>query len=172
MTQKPTSAIINVVFAFQYPVQPAAPGLSTGAQAGIGAGAGVAGIAIIALSILLVWRTRKHKKALAAIQANVPDSTGQSQSAMSSMSPHAYSTRTELQAQPTVSPSLGSGGYDYQISYAAPQTAGNTVMYPTDPSPPGEVYGHQAGYFAPGQQAQHAQRQELEGQTRVGEMRA
>jgi hypothetical protein len=100
-SQKPTSAIVNIVYAIQYPVQPTVPGLSTGAKAGIGAGAGISGIAIVALSLLLLWRTRKHKKdkaALSAIQATGLDSTRQSQSVMSSISPYAYSTRTELQA--------------------------------------------------------------------------
>lgn len=98
-TQKPTSAIVNIVFAIQYPVQPATLGLSTGAKAGIGAGAGVAGIAIVTPSLLLVWRTRKHKKdkaALTAIQATRLDLTGPSKSVMSSVSPYASSPRTEL----------------------------------------------------------------------------
>jgi hypothetical protein len=98
-SQNPTSAIINVVYAIQYPVQPGAPSLSTGAKAGIGAGAGIAAISIIVLSLLLVWRTRKHKRdkaALSAIQATRPDSTRQSQSVMSSISPYTYSARTEL----------------------------------------------------------------------------
>jgi hypothetical protein len=47
-TNKPTSAIINVVYAIQYPVQ-----RSTGAKAGIGAQAGVGGLAIIALAYFL-----------------------------------------------------------------------------------------------------------------------
>jgi hypothetical protein len=157
MTQKPTSAVVNVIFALQFPVQPAAAGLSTGAEAGIGAGAGVAGIAIIGLSFLLVWRTRKHKKdkkALATIQATVSDSTRQSQSVMSSMSPYAYSTRTELQTnsvnhpmqtQPSVSRPQGPEGYGYQTGYVAPQPAGNTVPSSAGQPPPGEVYGYQAG---------------------------
>jgi hypothetical protein len=62
---KPTSAIVNVVYAIQLPLQPSSR-LSPGVEAGIGAGAGVAGIAIIAL---LVWRTRKHKKDKQALTA-------------------------------------------------------------------------------------------------------
>jgi hypothetical protein len=65
--QKPTSAVVNIVYAVQFPVL-SSSGLSTGAKAGIGAGAGLGGIAIIVLSILLLWRTRKHKKDLAAMQ--------------------------------------------------------------------------------------------------------
>ncbi len=118
---KPTSAIVNVVYAVAYPVQDA-QGLSTGAKAGIGAGAGVAGIAIVALSILLFRMTRKHKKdkaKLAAIQARGPDSTRQSQSVISStpaISPYAYSTRTELQTdgpnhQVQTPGSFGNNGY-------------------------------------------------------------
>lgn len=163
MTQKPTSAIVNVIFALPYPVQPAAAGLSTGADAGIGTGAGVAGIAIIGLSLLLVWRTRKHKKdkeALAAIQATISDSTRQSQSVMSSMSPYSYSTRTELQTnsvnhpmqtQSSASRLQGPEGYDNQTSYAAPQSTVNSVPSSTSWPPPGEVYSYQAGYGAPAQ---------------------
>jgi hypothetical protein len=51
--QKPTSAIVNIVYAVQFPVLPSL-GLSTGAIAGIGVGAGLGGIAIIFLSLLLV----------------------------------------------------------------------------------------------------------------------
>lgn len=68
---KPTSAVINVIFAVQYPLS-SAQGLSTGAKVGIGVGAGVGAIAIIGLAGALIWRTRMHnkdKKALAAAQA-------------------------------------------------------------------------------------------------------
>jgi hypothetical protein len=105
---KPTSAILNVVYAIQLPLQPSSPGLSPGVEAGIGAGVGVVGIVII---VLLVWRTRKHKKdkqALTASQLTRLDSTRHSQTIMSSISPNDYSTRTELQAgdvnQPTQTP--------------------------------------------------------------------
>jgi len=63
---KPTSAIVNIVYAIQLPLQPISRSLSPGVKAGIGAGAGVAGIAIIAL---LVWRMRKHKKEKQAVTA-------------------------------------------------------------------------------------------------------
>jgi len=50
--QKPTSAIVNIVYAVQFSVLPS--GLSTEAKAGIGVGAGLGEIAIIVLSLLLV----------------------------------------------------------------------------------------------------------------------
>jgi hypothetical protein len=91
-TQKPTSAVVNIVYALYYPIQPRNT-LSTGAKAGIGTGASLAGISIIILSILLIWRTRKHKAVISAIQAN-----GQRQECTisSSASPYDYSSRTEL----------------------------------------------------------------------------
>jgi hypothetical protein len=91
-TQKPTSAVVNIVYALYYPIQ-LRNTLSIGAKAGIGTGASLAGISIIILSILLIWRTRKHKAALSAIQAN-----GQRQefAMSSSASPYSYSSRTEL----------------------------------------------------------------------------
>jgi hypothetical protein len=100
-TPIPTSAVVNVVFAIQYNVLPSTSSLSTGAKAGIGVGASVAGIAIIALSLLLVWRTQKHnkdKKALAAIQATGQDQTRQDQVEKIPQSPVVYSMRTELQS--------------------------------------------------------------------------
>ena len=99
---KPTSAVVNVVYAIQYPLA-SSQGLSTGAKAGIGAGAGIGALAIIGLVGVLIWRTKKHsrdKRAFAAAQAPAPGSTaglgpisgpdstvGQSQSFMSSVSP-------------------------------------------------------------------------------------
>jgi hypothetical protein len=108
-SETPTSAIINIVFAIQYVVQPAAPSLSTGAEAGIGVGAGVAGIAIIVLALLLVWRTRKHKKdkaALTAIPANGQNSTRQEyqQGSISPTSPYSLSRRPELPSDETTHP--------------------------------------------------------------------
>jgi hypothetical protein len=96
-TLKPTLAVLNVVFALQYPVQPAEPSLSTGAKAGIGAGAGVAGIAIVSLS-LVIWRMRRYRKdkAFTAVEAAGADSMVKGQNDMSSISPYTYSTRTEL----------------------------------------------------------------------------
>lgn len=100
--QKPTSAIVNIVYAIRYPVEPSS-GLSTGAKAGIGAGAGVAGIAIITLSILLIWRTRKHKNAekkLSTMQAAAPATNGQTQSVMSAVPPYPYSPQTDGTLKP------------------------------------------------------------------------
>lgn len=61
---KPTSAVVNIVWSMRYPVaDPGGGGLSTAAKAGIGAGAGVAVIIIAALAFCL-WRSkRKNKKA-------------------------------------------------------------------------------------------------------------
>jgi hypothetical protein len=69
--QKPTSAVVNIVFAVKFLVLPysglstgaigVGAGLSIGAVVGIGVGAGLGGIAIIVLFLLLVRRTRKHK---------------------------------------------------------------------------------------------------------------
>jgi hypothetical protein len=102
--QKPTSAVVNIVYAVPFPVLPS-PGLSTGAKAGIGVGAGLGGVAIIVLTILLIWRTRKHKKdkqALTAMQQTAEEAkNGQiivQNSASEATSPYAYSQRTELQA--------------------------------------------------------------------------
>lgn len=61
---KPTSAVVNIVWSMSYPVQETTKkGLSTGAIAGIGAGAGIAGIALIALGAWLFVRNWKKKQA-------------------------------------------------------------------------------------------------------------
>jgi len=66
--EKPTSAVINIVWAMRYPVaDPGGGGLSTAAKAGIGAGAGVAAILIAGLGICL-WRYRRKNKKLAETQ--------------------------------------------------------------------------------------------------------
>jgi hypothetical protein len=52
LNQKPTLAVVNIVYAFQFPVLSSSR-LSTGAIVGIGGGAGLKGIAIIVLSFLL-----------------------------------------------------------------------------------------------------------------------
>ena len=103
---KPTSAVINIVYAVKFPVQPSS-GLSTGAKVGIGVGAGLGGIAIVVLSLLLCWRTRKHKKTVTAMQQSEGQgANAQSQKGMSeAISPYAYSQETnhpqahELQGQ-------------------------------------------------------------------------
>jgi hypothetical protein len=180
-TQIPTSAVVNIVFAVQYNVLPGESGesgLSTGTKAGIGVGAGVAGILIIALSLLLVWRTRMHKKdkkALAAIQTTGPDPTRQDQGEMSSKVPFVYSTRTELQSD--VNP-LGQtpgnlvsqeqrGYYPHEQQqmqmqqgvqnpgYSGPQQGQYMQQVPEElpfhhqsPPPGSEGYGYQTGYVA------------------------
>jgi hypothetical protein len=76
---KPTSAVVNIVWAMRYPVgEPGGGGLSTAAKAGIGAGAGVAAILIGGLAICL-WRSRRKNKQLAAAQPAVPPGQMQQQ---------------------------------------------------------------------------------------------
>jgi hypothetical protein len=66
---KPTSAVVNIVWSMRYPVADpgGSGGLSTAAKAGIGAGAGVAAILIAGLAICL-WRVRRKNKKLAEAQ--------------------------------------------------------------------------------------------------------
>lgn len=58
---KPTSAVVNVIYAMAYPVKTAAPGLSTAAKAGVGAGASAVGLLIFVAIAAFLWR-RKSKK--------------------------------------------------------------------------------------------------------------
>lgn len=146
--QKPTSAVINIIFAVQFPLQ-SSPNLSTSAKAGIGVGATIAGFAIFTLTGLLIWRTRKQKRAkrrLAATpQSTEPDANsnalGQSGTTAVSSS-YAYPKRTELQTD---------GGPQSQM-----QTLG--VFVPTN----------QDGYFP--QQAQHSQYYEQQPMQQIPQM--
>lgn len=67
---KPTSAIINVVYAMQYPLKPVSSksGLATGAKIGIGVGAGVIALIVAILSFLLVRKHKAHKRDKAALE--------------------------------------------------------------------------------------------------------
>ena len=67
---KPTSAIVNVVYAMQYPLNsvPSKQGLSTGAKIGIGAGAGVTALVFGILLFLLLWKHKQHKKDRKALE--------------------------------------------------------------------------------------------------------
>jgi hypothetical protein len=140
--QKPTSAIVNIVYAVQFTLQPS-PGLSSGAQAGIGVGAGVAGIAIFTLMGLFIWRTKKRKTAesrLTAMQqtpAQHRDSNSRSQSgATATSSPYVYSKLT------------------------ARQTGG--APWPRMQEPSGFVPADQDGYFS--QEVQQGQPSQYYGQ--------
>jgi len=61
-TGKSTSAVVNVVLAVYFPLQPSGGGLSAAASAGIGVGAGLGTIAIVSGAGLLFYRRRKAKK--------------------------------------------------------------------------------------------------------------
>jgi hypothetical protein len=65
---KPTSAVVNVVYAFQYRVKHPKNTLTKKTKAGIGAGAGVAAIIVGALLFLLFWKHRAHKKDRSKLQ--------------------------------------------------------------------------------------------------------
>jgi len=65
-TSKPTSAVVNVVWAMSYPVQSNSSGLSTGAIVGISVG-GAAALGIIGLLSFCLYRSRrKDRKAATA----------------------------------------------------------------------------------------------------------
>jgi hypothetical protein len=156
--QKPTSAVVNIVYAVPFTVLPS-PGLSTGAKAGIGVGAGLGGVAIIVLSLLLIWRTRKHKKdrqALTAMQQTteqVPNGTSEA------TSPYAYSQRTELQTDGTPKMAQTPGGFvpQEQIGYFQQQQMQQPPQfYNQQQGQPIQQGLAPQGYYAqqPGQQMQ------------------
>lgn len=59
LPSKITSTVVNVVYAMNYPVKHS--GLQTPAKAGIGVGAGLAVLGLVALSSLL-WRRRRQNQ--------------------------------------------------------------------------------------------------------------
>jgi hypothetical protein len=167
---KPTSAVINIVYAIKFPVQPSS-GLSTGTEVGIGVGAGLGGIAIVVLSLLLVWRTRKHKKDLTAMQQREGQiANGQGQDGISeATSPYAYSHRTELETYGAPQAVLTPGGFvpqeqngyfqqqqmqqgyrqqpAHQIQGQPPVQYPSPVTSSVSPQPTGsDGYSHQTGY--------------------------
>jgi cell division protein FtsN len=156
--QKPTSAVVNIIYAIQFPVLPS-PGLSTGAIVGIGVGGG---IAIIVLSLLLVWRTRKHKKDLTAMQQREGQiANGQSQNGMSEATlPYAYLQQTELETHGAPQAVLKPGGFVPQ------EQNGYFQQQQTQQGQPSQYYGQQ-----PGLQIQQSYRQQpahqMQGQSPV-----
>ncbi|KAH7380753.1 hypothetical protein BKA66DRAFT_129997 [Pyrenochaeta sp. MPI-SDFR-AT-0127] len=69
-TSKPTSAIVNVVYAMQFPLKatPQKSGLATGAKIGIGVGAGVIAAIFGVLMFLLARKHKQHKKDKKALE--------------------------------------------------------------------------------------------------------
>ncbi|KAF2814040.1 uncharacterized protein BDZ99DRAFT_567734 [Mytilinidion resinicola] len=69
-TSKPTSAVVNVVYAMQYKVKaPKNGGLALPSKIGIGAGAGIGALAFGILMIFLLWKRRDRKRNRAARQS-------------------------------------------------------------------------------------------------------
>jgi hypothetical protein len=63
MSQKPTSAILNIAYAMQYPLaDEPKPVLSRPAKIGVGVGGSLAGVFLIALVWLVVRKIVKHRK--------------------------------------------------------------------------------------------------------------
>lgn len=148
-TQKPTSAIVNIVYAVQYQVQPAAQGLQPGAIGGIVIGAILLSIVIIGLANCFI-RGRKHKKYNAAIPtAQTAPPVSQAPAAYPPPDQNAY-----VQAQQTQQ-GLTPGGYfgqklpEQQVEEGPAQSP---MLYQSPLSstaplgPPSEGYNYQTGY--------------------------
>jgi hypothetical protein len=97
---KPTSAVVNIVWSMRYPVaEPGGGGLSTAAKAGIGAGAGVAAILIAGLAICL-WRQRRKNKKLAEVAPSDPPPEAQPQ--QQQQQPPFQQQQPQMMQQPAV----------------------------------------------------------------------
>ncbi|EGX94502.1 hypothetical protein CCM_02773 [Cordyceps militaris CM01] len=99
--------------------------LSTGAEAGIGVGAGLAGIALTAVIGLLLWRRRKRQTAAAAAPASIPSPPGTPNTNKPLPPVGAESKVYELSSEP-----FDDGSYGSYSSYQA-----HELPTPTGPPP-------------------------------------
>jgi hypothetical protein len=69
-SSKPTSAIVNVIYAAQYPLKsvPASGGLATGTKIGIGVGAGAVALLFGILALFIIRQHRAHKRVKTALE--------------------------------------------------------------------------------------------------------
>jgi hypothetical protein len=101
-----------------YPVKP--PGntpLSTGIKAGIGVGSGVAAVAFGVLTLLLVLRTKRHRKdrtALDAFRSLNPTSSNQTQTQSRTLNSNLTVSMQSWQAVPSASNGGRNGLYPAQ----------------------------------------------------------
>ncbi|ORY02729.1 hypothetical protein BCR34DRAFT_605462 [Clohesyomyces aquaticus] len=139
---KPTSAIVNVVYAMQYPVKPS-KGLTSNAKIGIGAGAGGAAIIFGALLWLLIWKHKAHKKDKALLESQ-NTSTRQSVALGNVRTPSTVSepwkTNRNAGAGPPGGQSRFTEGLEPTLPNVGPPTAHTADWRPTGPqrtvSPP------------------------------------
>jgi len=68
MSQKPTSAIVNIVYTMQYPMVPPKSKMNTGAKIGIGVGASGAAI-LIGFVLWFFIRTTSHRGSKKKLQS-------------------------------------------------------------------------------------------------------
>lgn len=150
-SNKPTSAVVNVVYAVQYPLTPS-PGLSTGAKAGIGAGAGVGALVIIGLTAALIWRTKKHKRDKKAFEAAA---AGAGTTPMTG-------TGTGSQAGLASTPRGGGTGTDPSLMSAstAASPGHSVIQTPGSFAPNGGYFPPPPVYNAPMHQQQHHHQQQ------------
>jgi len=135
-TNLPTSAVVNMAWAMGFNVSDAAqPPLSKGAAIGVGVGAGVFGLALIALTAFVCLRVRRNKK-----RALEGGGTGPAQPDMGQVATqgttyqqgyhHAAPGSPPLSSLPPSSPPLSdAGGYPFQGQYAPVPGKGHSRGY-------------------------------------------
>ncbi|KAL1842811.1 hypothetical protein VTJ49DRAFT_4140 [Mycothermus thermophilus] len=165
---KPTSAVVNIVLAMRYPIgdQGGNSGLSTAAIAGIGAGGGVALIAIAGIAFCLWSRSRKKKAEQAAAaaaspttqQATIPDQSPP-QNPQQPVPPFQQLQQQQppMAQQPPMGPPTGlypppgtPGPYDRNSMLS---TGGTTPVSPLAPQSTGTSAGHVSSLSSQGDQA-------------------
>lgn len=72
----PTSAVVNLAWAMSFKVAEPEPALSKGAVVGIGVGAGVGAVVILAAVVFFFVRWRRSKRAAAAADAQLHHAAG------------------------------------------------------------------------------------------------
>jgi hypothetical protein len=147
---KPISAIVNIAYAIYYPVNPPASTLSTGTQAGIGAGAGIAGLAIVGLlAFFIIRKIRRRDKDRNTFTSGL-ESTGDTTIA-ASPAPYIVEKDSENPVVPV------GGYYQQQIPQDTPQPAYQNWQPESDqhwqtaqgvyPSPPASASSPPPGAF-------------------------
>jgi hypothetical protein len=129
-TSKPTSAVVNVVYAVHYPLKRS--GLSSGAKIGVGVGAGLGGLLLIALGIVgcfLLFRRRQPRGDAPAVPT-----TGQPQEYSDAKQPQVQTYQqavypSTVAAGPPAAQIMPPGGV-YPATFPPPaQPAGQPTVY-------------------------------------------
>ncbi|KAF2500079.1 hypothetical protein BU16DRAFT_613884 [Lophium mytilinum] len=147
-TSKPTSAIVNIVYAMQYQVKiPKKGGLALPSKIGIGAGAGVGALAVGVLMFFILWKRRDRKRDRAAPQPLTNSRPGTDPAMVHHTAPSQVNSTTAPMWQQNA-PGLVEGRFGEQFSENGPGPAGSKKYSadwtPGSASPPPNEYSRKS----------------------------